>query len=296
VKISSGRLSEGANRMLWKTPAQTGFQQIRVEALPFPPLKDRDPPSYTAGSTMLRGKMRELSLAVSSKGEMQQVLIENTSSEKLNAYYHFAGDLTNALNSAAEKELIPLPKETASKRKAKWQPGESIYGLVIGPRDSYNVPLSPQKRLSEEWGQGSFAFRFMPVNEGVIFRASFSSGNAGEQTDNAVLELALKGGNLTADLKSGDTAKFISAPRPQNGTFSTITIDYLIKNESITVNFGEDEITVPIKDLNHLECQLGVANNKAEFAEITAVIDEFAAIYSAERVPPPKITTEETTP
>jgi hypothetical protein len=291
ARIKSGRLSEGANRLLWKTPSQTGFQQIRAEALPFPPLRNMNPPAYAAKTgSMLKGKRKELSLPVSSKAEIQQVLIKTPGFARLNACYLFAGSLKDALDMVSQKELIPSPQKDTSKRKTKWLPAGDVYGLAIGPNDIYYTPRAPQRRSSTEWGWGSFSFRLMPLNDGIIFRASFSASGISEASgDSAALELALEEKGLAAVLLSGDQTERIMVPRLPNDKISTITIKYIIKNDSITVSLGEDEISIPVKgNLNYLEYQLGAAQIDTDSAGAPpiAVIDEFAVRYSAEPAPP----------
>ncbi|MDR2193373.1 MAG: hypothetical protein LBP19_02760 [Treponema sp.] len=39
TEFSAGRVSEGANRILWKVPKFTGFKNISVEVFPFPPFE-----------------------------------------------------------------------------------------------------------------------------------------------------------------------------------------------------------------------------------------------------------------
>ena len=201
TRIGEGRVFDGHGRILWKVPSQIGFHNIRAEVIPFPPLIPDDSLGavFSGQNRLHRGKAMELSLPVSSRGELQGALsaIPGLPEQGLILCdYRLAGDLVSfnpgdSMIPADSIELedpnypddIGLPKtpftliRVSANGRPRWYPAAGVYGLLVGSRDIYQM----QFELPETSGNGpeekciSFLLRFISLNEGIHF--SFSLGS-----------------------------------------------------------------------------------------------------------------------
>jgi len=165
--LSQGRAAEGARHLLWKAPDRTGFQIIRLEALPFPP----DIPGP------LKGREKELSLPVSSKAEVPgyfpRFFPEEEGGRLLNLYL-FEGDLKDSAAGEVEK----TKKAWNNDNSPHWDGYGGVYGLALGPGDPYE-PTITSFQADPEGGKGTFLLRFKPLSEGEVLRLHFQGRNAG---------------------------------------------------------------------------------------------------------------------
>jgi hypothetical protein len=236
TRIGGGRLSDGANRIIWKVPARTGFRYIRVETVPFPPIQRGNTPAAARADNLLRGKTRELSLPVSAKETFPKSQDEKTE-EGLLALYRFSGDIQDA--RIPEKKLIPRDSE---KGVPCWLPGDDhIYGLAIGPLDAYLVPLDIPEQEPGEQGRGAFIFRFKPLNDGLIFSASFREEGNGPE-----LALSVNREAFVLTMKAGDWEENIAVEIPGREEFVTLSPGFIIREDQFTVFLGEEAKTLAL--------------------------------------------------
>jgi hypothetical protein len=189
--IAQGRSSEGAHYLLWKTPDQTGFHNVKAEVFPLLP-GERVPDNII-------GRTKELSLAISSKTEGMRYF--DGSSKDFIHWYQFWGNLDDAKSSGnQERQLIPQLTQ-----KPRWFPYAGIYGLFVGPDDSYALPGKPFSLSEKEQGKGRIFFHFAPLAQGTVLNATFNSKDGSSGT--AVLDLSLGEENLTLRLSSKDDSK-----------------------------------------------------------------------------------------
>ncbi|MDR2619352.1 MAG: hypothetical protein LBC62_10820 [Treponema sp.] len=295
-RIGTGKLSDGLGQILWKVPAQTGFQNLMAEVVPFPPVSGRDSPVAAARAPrVLGGKVRELSLPVSAKGEAQGPAgsVEKEDG-KISALYRLSGNLQDSYARSPENELIPWDFENEISGKApRWLPGDSIYGLAVGPEDTYSVPLAAMQQGPGRLG--SFSFRFKPLRDGVLFRADFVTIE--NSSTGPVLELILETGALVLSVTAGEQQERISMDLPLGAEFITLLLNITIRDDSFSAALGQDEKTLA---LDHPLTGEGIyrfgrkaaVSPDAEPGEEAqpgpaAILDEFAVTFSSETPPAP---------
>jgi hypothetical protein len=238
--IAQGRSSEGANYLLWKTPDQTGFHNVKAEVFPLLP-EERVPDNII-------GKTKELSLAISSKSEGMRYF--DGSSKDFIHWYQFWGNLDDAKSSGnSERQLIPLLSQ-----KPRWFPYAGIYGLFIGPDDSYILPGKPFSLSEKEQGKGRIFFHFAPLAQGTILNVSFNSreGSSGA----AVLDLLLGEEDLTLRLSSKEDSEEVSWEE-------TLALNF-IETEAFITAVVDFEITP-----DHLSATLSLENPVRKSAPVT---------------------------
>lgn len=228
--IAQGRSSEGANYLLWKTPDQTGFHNVKAEVFPLLP-EERVPDNII-------GRTKELSLAISSKTEGMRYF--DGSSKDFIHWYQFWGNLDDAKSSGnPERQLIPQMSQ-----KPRWFPYAGIYGLFVGPDDSYALPGKPFSLSEKERGKGRIFFHFAPLAQGTVLNAVFNSTDG---SSGAILDLSLRGADLTLRLSPKDDSE--DAPREEALALTSIEEDAFI---TAVVDF---EITP-----DHLSATLSMEN------------------------------------
>ena len=186
IRLGGGKVSSGANLLLWQVPYQNGFQNIRAEVIPFPPMRNRSLSSEAPAryDRMLRGVSMELSLPVSSRGEIRKTLFdyldsaEKTGDGTILWDYQLRGDLQDYLDPPGENELLRQEdnlreREHGRKPEPKWLPFSSGYGLVIDPKNIYQLPPF----IPEIGRTFTFILRFVSLNEGDIFTVSLPGFN-----------------------------------------------------------------------------------------------------------------------
>lgn len=214
-RIGEGPLSNGSSQILWKVPQKSGFQSIRAEVFPFKPIN--------GASQAISGKVKELSLPVSSKFEGKGHFTENA--ETLIRWYQLRGDLHDAAGTggelAAQNKIIP-----------KWRPYTSNYGLAVGPKDVYTLPdvnFLPQKvppDTPDSGARGQILIRFAPLSEGVIFSGRFARGDTSSSVGAPYLELSWSDAGLILKLTAGDESFEERIPQTVSGGFITAVINF----------------------------------------------------------------------
>jgi hypothetical protein len=225
--IAQGRLSEGANYLLWKTPEQTGFHSIRAEVFPLLP-GDRMP------GNML-GKIKELSLPVSSKSEGLR-RFSDPSGEFIN-WYQLWGTLDDAkARNNSERRLVSLYAQAP-----RWTPFGGMYGLLVGPEDIYTLPGMPFKLSGDARGTGRIQLHFAALSEGSVLNIRFAGGEIPAQEDargtvpagTAALDLSFTGDALSLRIASGNLSKeeSIELNGDEANSFITVSIEFAIAQD-----------------------------------------------------------------
>jgi hypothetical protein len=227
--LAQGRLSEGANYLLWKTPEQTGFHSIRAEVFPLLP-SDRMPGNMI-------GKIKELSLPVSLKSEGIRYF-SDPSGEFIN-WYQLWGTLEDAkAPNNSERRLASLYSQAP-----RWIPLGGMYGLLVGRDDIYILPGAPFKLSADEQGTGRILFRLAAFSEGVMAHIRFAGGEitaqAGAQettpAGTAELVLSFTGEALTLRIASGDVFREESLALSGDETkgFITLIVEFTIARDRL---------------------------------------------------------------
>jgi hypothetical protein len=302
--IAQGRLSDGANYLLWKTPAQTGFHSIRAEVFPLLP-GDRMP------GNML-GKIKELSLPVSSKSEGLRSF-SDPSGEFIN-WYQLWGTLDDAkAPNSSERRLISQYAQAPL-----WTPFGGMYGLLIGRDDSYTLPGMPFKLSGDAQGTGRILLHFAALSEGSILNIRFAGGEIPVQADlqetapagTADMDLSYTGEALILRIASGDVSQEESLELNDDGadSFITVTVEFTIARDHLDAELRlkdpaettgplsivlaapiSGEGTVHLGSSEYSGYKLGVkrpASGKAKKYNGTMVLNELALSYT--RLPFPK--------
>jgi hypothetical protein len=228
---------------LWKTPDQTGFHNVKAEVFPLLP-EERVPDN-------ILGRTKELSLAISSKTEGMRYFDE-TSKDFIN-WYQFWGNLNDAKSSGnPERQLIPLLSQ-----KPRWFPYAGIYGLFVGPDDSYVLPGKPFSLSGNEQGKGRIFFHFAPLAQGTVLNAAFNSqdGSSGA----ASLDLSLGEENLTLRLSSKNDSEDESREETlalnlvETEAFITAVVDFEITPDHLSATLflenparKSESVTLPL--------------------------------------------------
>jgi hypothetical protein len=198
-RIGEGFVKDGAARLLWKAPQQTGFHTIRTELFPLMP------------QAALKGRVGELSLPVSAGTD------ENAADLLQNGYflyrYQLAGDLQEAGTGAeldGTKAGAPL-----------WYPAKQIYGLTLNAGDYFEAPLgvlNPEGGSSgDDGGFFRFFIRLFPLSDGPVFGARL-----GNTAQSAALGLSVKENALYLELEDQDE-KIQSTSLEINGAAGSLT-------------------------------------------------------------------------
>jgi hypothetical protein len=246
--IGEGRVSQGANQILWKLPAHTSFQNIRAEVIPFPPLpsNERSAAAARPADRLLLGKSREISLAVSSNGEFTGILsallndIETNQQGIVLRDYQLAGVLNDSknplLNNALKRTVNPKPNE---ENPPRWLPAKEFYGLGIGPEDIYALPSFS---LNLENQRLSFILQFTAVNKGTLFSVAF---------ENPMVEFSFlqndEGFLLNSIIESQEEQFKLGIPLSENNI--TLLLDFTFQKDRLTFTLKEDQKLNPYKEI-----------------------------------------------
>ncbi|MDR1250234.1 MAG: hypothetical protein LBK63_13150 [Treponema sp.] len=228
--LAQGRVSSGANYLLWETPEKTGFHNIRVEVFPLLP-GERVPENMI-------GKIKELSLPVSSKAEGKTQFDGYESSAEFIGWYQFWGTLLDAkAPDKAERKLVPLHLQSP-----RWIPFNAMYSLFVGRDDSYLLPGTPFKLAQGEEGTGRILLHLAALSEGSILSIRFagqenpprkSTDQAGsrETADGtAELDLFLAGDALILRILSENVSReqSLALDKDSNGKFIMVVLEFVI--------------------------------------------------------------------
>ncbi|MCL2067733.1 MAG: hypothetical protein FWG99_09750 [Treponema sp.] len=245
--ISEGSFSDGAERILWKAPEQNGFMSLRAEIYP------------VQARQGLTGTSREISLPVSTKASIQNILAAD--SPGLLHWYLFEGELGDSKAPLTEERILaPL-----NKNEPQWMPVGGGYGLVTGPR---NVFVLPTVSLSgDETDRGQFLFRFRPVADGSIFNAKFVS------SENIEMNLYLENDFLVLSLASPlEIVSETIGPIIRN-TNITATIDFAILPELLEAKLGVEGIIIQQEENEEQSEEEGEEEEEEEIVEKNIAIE-----------------------
>ena len=262
--IYEGKVSEGADRFLWKAPLQTGFHNIRAEVVPFPPPKEFDPPVMESlrSDRVHRGKTRELSLPVSDKGELRggltdSVYTDSMYKEQENVLWNFqlAGTL-NSRNSDPEKQKTLARKSGRDNddndgniedteviiADPGWNAHRGVYGLKTGPLDIYRLPFNFPPVMDPQSNQETriiFALRFISMNEGTLFSLMFNSGSLN-------LSLVREDESFVFILNYNEMEERRPAGLLLKDDFYALLLDFTFIDENIFLSVKEDGGEIPL--------------------------------------------------
>ena len=228
--IGEGRIRDGANRLLWTVPFEAGFQNIRAEVIPFPPLRpDR----------VHRGRSRELSLPVSASGELNRTLssllnsMETAAQGNIILDFQLQGELGDSQNPLSTNSLVRKSiTDNEVSRQPHWHPVGEVYGLQIGPEDIYELPFVLRENNTEK--QTSFILRFISMNEGVHFGFSFDS-----QT---MISLLRENNSFILIFNTHGVEYRIPIDIGFEENFITLILDFIYQNNYLTLSINENGI------------------------------------------------------
>ena len=228
--IGEGRIRDGANRLLWTVPLESGFQNIRAEVIPFPPLRpDR----------VYRGRSRELSLPVSSSGGLNRTLsrllssMETAEQGNIILDFQLQGELLDSQNPFSANSLVRRPMtDNEVSRQPHWYPVGEVYGLQIGPEDIYELPFILRENNTEK--QTSFILRFISMNEGVHFGFSFDS--------ETMISLLRENNSFILLFNTSEREYRIPVDINFNNDFITLILDFMYHNDYLTLSINENGI------------------------------------------------------
>ena len=215
--LAQGRLSGGANYLMWKTPEQTGFHNIRAEVFPLLSA-DRMPGNMI-------GKIKELSLPVSSKSEGIQHFSDP--SGEFISWHQFWGTLDDAkAPNNSERRLISLYSQAS-----RWIPFGGIYGLLVSRDDIYVLPGMPFKLPENTRGTGRILLHLAAFSEGAVLNIRFAGGETtAGPTGAADLDLTFTGDALILRIASDNASREESLDLNGDGArgFITLIVEFTI--------------------------------------------------------------------
>jgi hypothetical protein len=252
--ISEGKISDGAGKLLWKTPEQAGFYSLRLEALPFHLKRS----AYT-------GFSREIALPVSPKAISLGHFFENngeytarsplsagtayaaaTAGEETSAsypapellqWYQFDGSLHSSLSTFTNEQILLPANEEALPR---WAAAEQSYGLAIGPDDPYLLSPVNFFRAETDQGGGILLFHIRPLSEGIIFNAFFPLQTS--LTEGVWMNVIKKGNVITLRLSAADASVDLPVyPAFSAGGFIPIAVEFYIRPYRLEAKISLDE-------------------------------------------------------
>jgi len=262
-KIAEGSFSDGARRIFWTAPDESGFYSLSAEIFPVGNMQD------------LTGYQKEISILVSSKTVDFNLVPEE--SNHLVQWYIFESNLNDYRVSAAQAG-------THSDNAPVWMHSNGTYGIVTGID---NTIIFPEISFSDNrTGSWQILFRFMPFHEGIIFSVLF---------DNARLNLSIMGANLVLSLVSGSNTVTQSIGLPviqtdeegnqldeyiwmSENTFFSAALDFSVTPESLTArvisgNLGAvdaDSITMETEIVSGFYITLGAGVKDSELSDNAA--------------------------
>ena len=239
--IGEGRINDGANRLLWTVPFETGFQSIRAEVIPFPPLRTGE---YSASLSLRpdrihRGKSRELSLPVSSRGEPNRSIsglldsMEIADQGNIILDFQLNGELRDSQNPSVNSLVRISTTDNVISRQPHWYPIGEVYGLQIGSQDIYELPFVFLENNLEK--QTSFILRFISVNEGFHFGFSFDSG---------IIDISFlrEDNSFVLIYNSNEREYRIPVDINYRDDFITLVLDFIYQNNYLTLSINENGI------------------------------------------------------
>ncbi|MDR1074140.1 MAG: hypothetical protein LBL45_10790, partial [Treponema sp.] len=235
--FNEGRISEGANRMLWKAPEITGFKNIKAEVFPFSPFEE------TQKITGIAGIAGTISIPITAKDAENGHFAERSS--EFTHWYALQGDLLDRKGGAP---LQPYVETTA-----QWSPAAYTYGLSIG-KDVYLIskpspPMETDKEEETDSGDSpeslpartdKLEFRLNLVEDGAIVRAYYDYAMDSADSAPVMISLVSTDGWLELLLNAGEEDALIKkTPLP---TIKHVIPDAEEFNLTIATISGEEEI------------------------------------------------------
>jgi hypothetical protein len=193
-RIGEGKLSEDARYLFWKVPERTGFHTVKAMLFPFKPPENM----------LLYGSSKELSLPVSAKSAIPGYFADRA--VQFTHWYQFENNLLDAKNPGDPARRL----RAATGQDPRWVPWGPIYGLSIGPEDTYFLPDSPLLLSGDEQGSGQILFRLVLQANGTIMKAVFTSDDT--RADPLDMDLSLSEETLVLRLYSGDASSEVRLP------------------------------------------------------------------------------------
>jgi len=256
-KIKEGNFSDGAGRLFWETPAQSGFFSLRTEVFPAEYHED------------LNGYQNEISLLVTSIPVDLHLISRNI--PQLLHWYTFEGNVNDSkMFNSAERALI-----SEARNAPKWMGVNGTYGVVTGNNDIISLP---RVLLSNKnYGNWQTLFRFKPINDGVIFTVRFGSSNY------TYMYLSVENQNLVLTLTSPletvtEVFPLISNETDLKSSFFTAGVNFDIQPAWVTAqlnilgDFIDSEsaaapITLNVKIENEFQISLGFMSENNIFPD-----------------------------
>jgi hypothetical protein len=174
-KIHEGKYSEGAGKLFWRAPEETGFFSFRAEVFPIENIQG------------LTGYQREISLLVSSKPVNIHLISGNI--PQLEYWYIFEANLNDSkMDTSPERALRHIGNSP------KWGASNGTYGIVTGYD---NIVMMPNVEISDnEKEKWQVLFRIRHMNDGGILSVLFGS------SQNTSMHLSIENRNLVLSLIS----------------------------------------------------------------------------------------------
>ena len=230
--IGEGKISEGAGRILWKTPEQAGFYSVRAEAFPFRLKRSisgmaRDITMPISPKAVNQGYFFDNNTGLNSRSpltegtiyheqvQLIQTLItainedtEEDSDEEteipampdlpeLLRWYQFEGRLRDSLSQAVHDQSLTA----AADKIPHWAPAGQSYGLSVELDDIYQLsPLNFIKNGQYEGG-GIFLLHVRLPAEGTIFNVFFPLQSS--INDGVWMEMVKEKNSVTLRLNTG---------------------------------------------------------------------------------------------
>ena len=237
IVLGEGKVSEGANAILWHVPPQTGFQSIRAEVLPFPPVNEV---SASAASPkperILRGMTREISLPIFGKKESLEdaskflTMMDPDDKSKVLWRYHPSGALDDPLNPFPPNTLLAWePPPGKDSVLPCWISSQDGFGLGIGPQDIYSVPPFSL----EKGNRFSFILRLVSLNEGSHFSVFF-------HPIGTELIFSREAESFVLILQVGEKEERIPVEIPFRDNFITLFLDLTFLEEDFFLSLKEE--------------------------------------------------------
>jgi hypothetical protein len=230
-RLGEGFVHEGAHRIFWNAPAQTGFQDIRVEVFPFDP---------TTHISTIRGISHAVSLPVSRhdrNGYYADMEVQ------MSRWYRLWGNLSDTKDPVSISALLARMDDG----EALWLPVFSTYGLALGANDPYKLPDSLFKYVKQGEGSAEIVFRFVPRDseavEKPIFRADLQ-GKDGEGNDGVyVIQLSLFENSLLLEASRNGEILETRPSLPLDGLdFVPAAIDFQFFEDRTVVGVGIEDV------------------------------------------------------
>jgi hypothetical protein len=279
-RINEGYVADGAGRMLWTAPKQTGFQVVNVEVFPFNPTDKQ--------GFGIRGLAHSVSLPLSARHG------RTSHFERLEAqasrWYRLWGSTADAKDpSSAASKLA-----AADGAEERWLPVSGTYGLAVGTNDVYKLPGSFFRLIKKDEGSGEILLRFAPVGKALsetpILRAELRDDADGA----CFIRLSLLEDSLLLSTAYNEEVLQTRLPVTFDGDgFINAAVDFQLFEESLSVSIGlENTETGEIESWESIDVALvpsgtgslqfgAYADGDDEVADsASVVVTEIAVLYN----------------